>query len=99
MEIYEKQEKTHKQKHIITEITFKYRTKLYNLNRYRELINTSFLNRYTCIKRVVEGSFMMLFIESSVLWVATFAVGISLFYLAAKFEAHEKTDVNAGKHH
>jgi len=48
---------------------------------------------------VVEGSFMMLFIESSVLWVATFAVGISLFYIAAKFEAHEKADVNIGKHH
>mgnify|MGYP000184979476 CR=1 FL=1 len=40
---------------------------------------------------------MMLFFESSVLWVATFAVGISLFYIAAKFEAHEKAEINSGK--
>ena len=40
---------------------------------------------------------MMLLFESSVLWVATFAVGLSLFYIAAKFEAHDKADVDAGK--
>jgi len=46
---------------------------------------------------MIEGSFMMLFFESTVLWVATFFVGLALFYIAAKFEAHDKPDVNAGK--
>jgi hypothetical protein len=40
---------------------------------------------------------MMLFVESGVLWVATFAVGLSLFYLGAKFEAHDKADANTEK--
>jgi len=39
----------------------------------------------------------MLFFESSVLWVATFAVSLSLFYIAAKFEAHEKAEVSSEK--
>jgi len=40
----------------------------------------------------MEGSVMMLLFESAVLWVATFVVGLALFYIAAKFEAHEKVD-------
>jgi hypothetical protein len=39
----------------------------------------------------------MLFFESAVLWVATFAVGLSMFYIAAKFEAHDKADMKAEK--
>jgi len=45
-------------------------------------------------KRVIEGSFMMIFFESTVLWLATFFVGLALFYIAEKFEGHDKSDVD-----
>ena len=35
-----------------------------------------------------------MFVESAVLYVATFAVGIALFYIAAEFEAYDKADDN-----
>ena len=46
---------------------------------------------------MIKGNIMTLFVESGVLWVATFAVGVSLFYLSAKFEAHDKSEVNTSK--
>ena len=43
-----------------------------------------------------EGSIMLMLVESAVLSVATFAVSIALFYIAAEFEAYEKTEENIG---
>jgi len=34
---------------------------------------------------------MMMLVESAILWGAVFAVGIALFYIAAKFEGHTET--------
>jgi len=40
---------------------------------------------------------MMMLVESAVLWVTVFAVGIALFYIAAKFEGHIKTEAHIKK--